>query len=181
MRLRVSFLTHLVQHLAVGAFGARHKHNLVVLGGETAQVLIAVAHLPADGIVGINLVTTRFQLVLDVVEATRALGGLAEKPFRDALVGEFFYRILMDQFVRSRDCDVNYYENPIPMRFLNADGIAIKSQIQATFIFAHLVRRNSRVQCLPDKIFQPKALPIFSGSNAKVLSYYPAECRTDSA
>ena len=39
------------------------------------------------------------------------IGGLAEKPHRKAVVGEFFFTVIRDQFIRLRDGDRFWYEN----------------------------------------------------------------------
>ncbi len=64
------------------------------------------------------------------------VGGLAEDPIEDALVGEVFFAILKDQFERLRDGDRFWYENTFWGRELN--------KIKKTTL-AKVIRRNTNV------------------------------------
>lgn len=88
------------------------------------------------------------------------IGGLAEPHTQAATVGPLFFRILVDQFSRTRTGDPKYYENTgvsNPNRFL-IDYPAIRSLVDS-FTVSKLIRRNSDIECLPDAAFY---LPSFA-------------------
>lgn len=91
-------------------------------------------------------VIARLEAAYDSVEDIDLwVGGLAERNFRDALVGKTFFRILKDQFERTRDGDRFWYQRTFY-------GKALES-IEATTL-AKVIRRNtegsSRIQ---DNVF----------------------------
>jgi hypothetical protein len=73
------------------------------------------------------------------------IGGLAEDPVPGALVGEFFFTVIKDQFERVRDGDRFWYENV----FSGAE----LAQLRSTRL-ADVLRRNfSLRQEFPDRVF----------------------------
>lgn len=77
------------------------------------------------------------------------VAGLAEEHVAGALVGETFYAIIRDQFIRLRDGDRFWYENdPFFLRHAK-----LKRQIENTSL-ADIIRRNTQAgHELPDNVF----------------------------
>ena len=80
-------------------------------------------------------VVARLESVYDSVDDIDLwVGGLAEKNFRDALVGKTFFKILKDQFERSRDGDRFWYQRTFKGKALQ--------RIEDTTL-AKIIRRNT--------------------------------------
>lgn len=78
------------------------------------------------------------------------VAGLAEDHRPGAMVGETFFTILTDQFVRLRDGDRFWYQND---PFFTANP-ALLTEVEATTL-AHIIRRNTRVGAeLQDDVFR---------------------------
>ena len=75
------------------------------------------------------------------------VGGLVETAFHDALVGETFYTIIVDQFTRLRDGDRFWYEDRLDDAVLNT--------IQDTSL-ADIIIRNTDIDHLQDDVFSMK-------------------------
>ncbi len=87
------------------------------------------------------------QLYGDISNLDLWVGGLIESPFHDALVGETFYTIIVDQFTRLRDGDRFWYEGR-----LDSDLI---DEIQDTSL-ADIIMRNTDIDHLQDDVFSMK-------------------------
>jgi len=73
------------------------------------------------------------------------VGGLAEDPHRGALVGEFFYQVLTDQFTRLRDGDRSWYRIALEP--------ALVDQVEQLTL-GDIIRLNTRIgQELPRNVF----------------------------
>lgn len=71
------------------------------------------------------------------------VGGLAEDKYHDAMVGETFYTILADQFIRTRDGDAYWYESR-----LDADTLY---EIKNTSL-GEIIERNTDVEYMQDDV-----------------------------
>ncbi len=88
----------------------------------------------------------------DVNDIDLWVGGLAEDPVEAALVGETFYAIITDQFVRVRDGDRFWYQND---PFFTTNPI-LMAELERTTL-ADIIRRNTRVgEELQDDVFRVK-------------------------
>ncbi len=86
---------------------------------------------------GNSLVTDRLSAAYGSVDQVDAwVGGLAEKPVRDGLVGELVRNVLVKQFTRLRDGDYFYYENQFSPAWVNQIGHTRLSDV---------IRRNSPI------------------------------------
>lgn len=72
------------------------------------------------------------------------VGGLAEDPVGDGLVGELFYTVIRDQFTRARDGDRFFYEGRLDQDELDA--------IKATSL-SDVIARNTDNQDLQENVF----------------------------
>ena len=80
------------------------------------------------------------------------IGGLAETHVNGGTLGELMSRILIDQFTRTRDGDVNWYKN-----LLKGNPILL-AEIERTKL-SDLIRRNTRLECVPDDVFHVPSSP----------------------
>lgn len=103
------------------------------------------------------------------------IGGLAERHTPGATVGSLFSRILIDQFTRTRDCDPNFFEARL------ASNPTLLQQIRSTSL-AHLIRRNSRLECVPSDVFRlpssTNPLQFANGSLCPSAVTFPVSCAT---
>lgn len=108
---------------------------------------------------------------IDVIDPW--IGGLAEKNVPGASVGPLFFRILVDQFTRTRDCDPNYFQSRLAARPL------LLQQINQTTL-AQLIRRNSKLSCIPDKVFyipsSSNRLRFSNGTECLNSMLFPVSC-----
>lgn len=72
------------------------------------------------------------------------VGGIAEDPVGDALVGELFYTVIRDQFTRARDGDRFFYEGRLDAEELEA--------VRATNL-SDVIARNTDNADLQDSVF----------------------------
>ena len=96
------------------------------------------------------------------------IGGLAEDHHHDAVVGEFFFHVLKDQFERIRDGDRFWYENDLCLTDEEREDIR-----ETTLVI--VIERNTNVRNLQKNVFivgaepkiigQPPTLPPSSGSS----------------
>lgn len=81
------------------------------------------------------------------------IGGLAEDHIPGAIVGEFNYAVIREQFLALRDGDRFWYENdPALLQDLSAVGEALNSMKNTTL--ATVIMRNSLIAGLPHSVFQ---------------------------
>lgn len=100
------------------------------------------------------------------------IGGLAEKDSGDALVGDTFKRILVDQFSRMRDGDRFWYEgnfNNHELRVLNNTSLS------------DIVERNSGVNDIQDQAFVATREPAQFGSGSQQATSQPSPVATEAA
>jgi len=81
----------------------------------------------------------------DIDNVDLYVGGLIETPYGEALVGETFYTIILDQFSRFRDADPYWYEN-----IFNEAAI---HEINETSL-SDILLRNSDIDYLQQDIFE---------------------------
>jgi len=74
------------------------------------------------------------------------VGGLSENHRKDAVVGEFFFKVLKDQFQRLRDGDRFWYENDPALT--TSEKAAIKKTT-----LAQVILRNTEIKTLQDNVF----------------------------
>lgn len=74
------------------------------------------------------------------------VGGLAEKPHRKAIIGEFFYTVVRDQFIRLRDGDRFWYEHD------PAFSKAEVAQLRKTRL-SDVIKRNTNIKRLQKNVF----------------------------
>lgn len=74
------------------------------------------------------------------------VGGLCEKPYRKALVGELFYTVLRDQFLRLRDGDRFWYQND--PAFSKLEVVKLKRTK-----LSDIIKRNTKIMYLQDNVF----------------------------
>ncbi|MEZ5903352.1 MAG: peroxidase family protein [Alphaproteobacteria bacterium] len=91
-----------------------------------------------------NLITKLTALYGDISHLDLWVGGLLENPFGDAMVGETFYTILVDQFTRLRDGDRFWYEDRFDDNILNL--------IQSTSL-SDIILRNTDIDYLQKDVF----------------------------
>ena len=72
------------------------------------------------------------------------VGGLLEKLFKDALVGETFFHILRDQFVRSRDGDRYWYQNRLTRE---------QQKIVQLTKLSDIIKRNTIIKNIQKNVF----------------------------
>jgi peroxidase len=77
------------------------------------------------------------------------VGGLAEDPHKKSILGEFFFTVIRDQFIRLRDGDRFWYENdPV---FSDRE----KADLKKTKL-SDVIKRNTKSATLPDDVFNRK-------------------------
>lgn len=92
-----------------------------------------------------DLARTLEDLYGDIEDVDLWVGGLAEDHVADSFVGETFWTIIRDQFLRLRDGDRFWYERVF-------SGAELR-EIQATRL-ADVIRRNTRIRReIPDDVF----------------------------
>lgn len=84
------------------------------------------------------------------------VGGLAEDPYSDSMLGELFHHVVLDQFLRIRDGDSLWYESRLSESELDWINDVHLSDI---------IKWNSDVDYLQENIFI--AMDRFGGDNAK--------------
>lgn len=72
------------------------------------------------------------------------VGGLAEDLYGDAMVGELFYAVLVDQFTRLRDGDSFFYQN-----HLSDDYVSLIEDMS----LADIVKLNTGIEAIQDNLF----------------------------
>ena len=69
------------------------------------------------------------------------VGGLIEEHYKNSMIGETFYHIILNQFNRTRDCDPYWYEKRLDKKLLSF----VKSQTLAS-----IIKRNTDITQLHD-------------------------------
>ena len=88
----------------------------------------------------------------DVNDIDLWVGGLAEPPFRDAMVGETFFTILRDQFLRLRDGDRFWYQNYFDREL---------QRLVERQTLAQIIRRNTEIgREISDNVFITRFRPV---------------------
>lgn len=98
------------------------------------------------------------------------VGGVAEDHVPGAMVGELFYTIIRDQFLRLRDGDRFWYENG---QFTQSE----LDEIRGTTL-ANLIERNTGITGLPTSVFTVDAAPVGPGAGGTAAPADPGEYRS---
>ncbi len=125
--------------------------------GSLNRVRLSLGLIPYTHFAEINadpLIINRLSAIYASVDDIDLwVGGLAEISFQtDALLGETFRVILLDQFMRLRDGDRFFYRNDLP------DLTLLEPQIQATTL-SQLIARNSNAQGIQNNAFIYTGIP----------------------
>lgn len=113
------------------------------------EVRIAYGLTPVGSFAEINpdteVINRLSAVYTDVDDLDLWVAGLAETKYRDAMVGETFYTIIKDQFLRLRDGDRFWYQNYLPLDWIQY----VESQT-----LAQVIRRNTTISNeIPDNVF----------------------------
>ncbi len=98
------------------------------------------------------------------------VGGLAEDHVADAMVGELFRAVMVDQFVRTRNADRFWFENS---QFTATELASLRSQTMSD-----LIVRNTSINSLPANVFTTASSPSGFGAGGSAAATPPSEYRS---